>query len=120
MPFYYKIDSSSTEGRRSAQRLLDLQDALEAPDNVPLRTLNDTLLLATWNIRDLGAGKYGGRLKESLYYIAEILSHFDLIAIQEVREDLTALRAIQRILGSNYPKLTSAKETRLRSNCLQG
>ena len=107
MPFYYKIDSSSREGRRSAQRLLDIQDALEAPDNVPPRTLNDTLLLATWNIREFGAGKYGGRLKESFYYIAEILSHFDLIALQEVREDLRALEKVQRILGSNWKFIVS-------------
>ncbi len=102
MPFYYNIDSTTRAGRRSATRLLALRDAIETTDNVPARTLNDTLLLATWNIREFGAGKYGGRLDESFYYIAEIISHFDLVALQEVREDLRALDKVQRILGHNW------------------
>jgi hypothetical protein len=45
---------------------------------------------------------FGWRLEESLYYIAEILSHFDLIAVQEVREDLQALDDVMRILGPGW------------------
>ncbi|MCP6423150.1 hypothetical protein NL463_27980, partial [Klebsiella pneumoniae] len=60
------------------------------------------LLLATWNIREFGGSKYGGRLEESYYYIAEIISKFDLIALQEVRDDLRALNKIMEILGSYW------------------
>lgn len=108
MPFYYSIQKN-TEGRRTAKRLLDLQKLMRQgaglesrPDHsapVPARTLADTLLLATWNIREFDSSKYGQRQKESMFYIAEIISHFDLIAIQEVREDISALDRLRDILG---------------------
>lgn len=60
------------------------------------------LLLATWNIREFGGAKYGGRLADSMYYIAECISRFDLVAVQEVRADLTALRNLLRILGRQW------------------
>ena len=47
---------------------------------------------------------YGERAEECLYYMAEIISHFDLVAVQEVREDLKALDRLRRILGSRYWK----------------
>lgn len=99
MPFYYKIDSESADGRRTAERLLAIRQKF-IDDGVPQRTLNDTLLLATWNIREFDSAAYGDRLEESMYYIAEIISHFDIIAIQEVRENLRALDKIRDILGS--------------------
>lgn len=60
------------------------------------------LLLATWNLANLGAQD-----REERHYrlIAEILSWFDLIAIQECREDLTGLRAIQKALGPGWRAL---------------
>jgi endonuclease/exonuclease/phosphatase family metal-dependent hydrolase len=61
-----------------------------------------TLRLATWNIREFDSDKYGKRLEESLHYIAEILAHFDLIAVQEVREDRRALEEVMRLLGPNW------------------
>jgi exonuclease III len=69
---------------------------------VPKRTVNDTLLLATWNIREFDSPAYGRRIEEALYYIAEIVSHFDLVAIQEVREDLEALDRLRNILGGYW------------------
>ena len=38
-------------------------------------------LLATWNIREFGGTKYGGRINDSFYYIAECISRFDLVAV---------------------------------------
>jgi endonuclease/exonuclease/phosphatase family metal-dependent hydrolase len=61
-----------------------------------------SLLLATWNIREFGGAKYGGRIPDSMYYIAECMSRFDLIAVQEVRADLKALKDIMRLLGSQW------------------
>lgn len=74
---------------------------------IPTRTAMDTLLLATWNIRELDSGKYGYRGDEPYYYIAEILSRFDLIAIQEVRDGLYPLQRLQRMLGSDWSFLVT-------------
>ncbi|MCG8431767.1 MAG: endonuclease/exonuclease/phosphatase family protein [Candidatus Omnitrophica bacterium] len=100
MPFYYRIDPNTAAGKRTAGRLLVLRKQLE--EEVPRRTINDTLLLATWNIREFDSPAYGERLDESFYYIAEIISHFDLVAIQEVRENLKGLDKLRKILGSYW------------------
>ena len=67
---------------------------------MPARTVSGDLLIASWNIREFDSKKEGGRLSDAFYYIAEILSHFDLIAVQEVREDLSALDHVISLLGS--------------------
>lgn len=100
MPFYNKIDPTTTSGKRTLERLLKLREALS--DEIPEKHLDSNLLLATWNIREFGESKYGGRSIEALYYIAEIINRFDLIAIQEVRKDLRAFTDLMSILGSNY------------------
>ncbi len=95
--FYEKIPRNRT-GKRIAGRLLTLKDALEHEEGVPAKN-EHTLLLATWNIREFDSPAYGARTIEPLYYIAEIISHFDLVAIQEVREDLQALEKVRDLLG---------------------
>lgn len=100
MPFYsglWRDEIAAEERARAAERLIALRAQLDA--EVPPRTVSETLLLATWNIRELDSRKYGGRRAESLFYIAEIISRFDLVAVQEVRGDLAALDAVQSILG---------------------
>ena len=98
MPFYYSIRKDSPEEqRRTAEGLLRLREQLGK--SIPRRTVTETLLLATWNLREFDSSKYGFRTSESLHYIAEIISRFDLVAIQEVREDLSALDAVQEMLG---------------------
>lgn len=87
--------------RRCASRLLDMRKRM-----APLRARkNDgNLLLATWNIRDFDSNKFGfgPRLAESFYYIAEIISCFDLVAIQEVDRDLGPLNKVVSILGHEW------------------
>jgi hypothetical protein len=87
--------------KRTAGRLLDLKTHFASDGGVPPKR-PETLLLATWNIREFDSDAYGKRGYEPLYYIAEIISHFDLVAIQEVREDLEALERVQDILGSRW------------------
>ena len=114
VPFYYKLKSENAADRRTAKNLLALQDLFREGDGekeiegemtpdfinkVPVRTHRKTLNLATWNIREFDSSKYGKRTKESLHYIAEIISHFDLVAVQEIREDLSALNEVMWILG---------------------
>lgn len=65
------------------------------------------LRLATWNIREFDSNTYGKRLDESFYYIAEVLAHFDLIAVQEIREDRQALEEVMQLLGSNWRYISS-------------
>lgn len=100
MPFYQNIDTSTVQGKRTIERLLILRDQLKR--EIPQKDLETNLLLATWNIREFGTTKYGGRRQESLYYIAEIISKFDLVAVQEVRKDLQTLKDLMKILGSNW------------------
>ena len=46
--------------------------------------------MGTWNLRNFDDDRfnYGPRLTESLYYITEIISRFDVIAFQEICVDL--------------------------------
>lgn len=77
----------------------------EGGGGVPPKDSDRTLLLATWNLRDFGrpgARGYGERTPEALYYIAAFLSAFDLVAIQEVNEDLDMFHELRRILGRNW------------------
>jgi endonuclease/exonuclease/phosphatase family metal-dependent hydrolase len=88
-------------GKRCAERLLAMRQTLQ-----PLRDRkNDSsLLLATWNLRDFDSNKFGWgyRLPESFYYIAEIIGCFDLVAVQEVNRDLSALNKLLSILGRDW------------------
>ena len=85
--------------RRAAAGLLSLRRKLRK--EIPPRTVEETLLLATWNIREFGRNRmYGARLPESLHYIAEIINHFDLVAVQEVKDNLADLKQLARILGN--------------------
>ena len=58
-----------------------------------------TLLLATWNIANLGAQK---RTPAALELIAHILRRFDLIAVQEVNDNFSAFYRITQRLGPKY------------------
>lgn len=87
--------------KRCATRLLAIRKRL---DSVRKRKSDSSLLLATWNIRDFDSNKFkwGPRLPESFYYIAEMISCFDLVAIQEVNRDLSALEEVMGILGREW------------------
>lgn len=97
MPYYADLETDNLTDQRTAERLLKLKDRLD--DDIPARGL-DNLLLATWNIREFDSASYGYRTRESLLYIAEIISRFDLVAVQEVREELIGLNLLRHFLGS--------------------
>lgn len=98
MPYYYPIKTMRDKETKARvlERLLRLRRQLD--EQVPQKTALDTLLLATWNIREFG----NNRTQESLYYIAEILSRFDLIAIQEVSNDLKGLKAVLKLMEPQW------------------
>lgn len=117
MPYYPSLlDLPEETRKRTTQNLLRLRESLRA--EVPDRTVRDTLLLATWNIRDFGMRRSarGQRLPECYYYIAEILSAFDLVAIQEVGRDLAAFRKVKEILGPSWAYFIADTSGGLRFN----
>lgn len=115
MPVYTAIDGRRTADRRAAQGLLTLKDAFDTL-SLPSRTIADTVMLATWNIREFDSTKYGTRGKESLLYIAEIINRFDVVAVQEVREDLSALHTVMRYLGGWWKYLLTDVTEGTRGN----
>ena len=62
------------------------------------------ILVATWNIANFGAQQ---REDEHHRLIAEILSWFDIAAIQEVRENFAGLDDVVRHMGAPYRMLFS-------------
>lgn len=79
-------------------------------DNKPGRKIpqktNDKLLIATWNIANLGLQN---RQDKEYDIIAEMVSWFDIIALQEVNDNLEGLRSIQQNLSNNYSAIFSDK-----------
>ncbi len=107
MPFYYGLKGFKDADRaRTIGGIRSLREGLQK-SGVPARNLTNTALLATWNIREFDSPKFGERTEESFYYIAEVVSHFDLVAIQEVREDLRALKKLLNILGGWWKYLVT-------------
>ena len=77
--------------------------------DIPGKDSDQHLLLATFNIRDFGKPRnrgFGKRLPESLFYLAEIISRFDIVAVQEVNE-LYDLKAVMEILGVDWDFIAS-------------
>ncbi|MGE0315927.1 MAG: endonuclease/exonuclease/phosphatase family protein [Lautropia sp.] len=100
MPYYTGLkEIKDPEVRaRTVDGLMRLREGLAK--SIPIRTATNTLLLATWNIREFDNAKSGNRDSEAYFYIAEVLSRFDLIAIQELRAGLYPLQRLRRLLGS--------------------
>jgi endonuclease/exonuclease/phosphatase family metal-dependent hydrolase len=100
MPMYWQLKSWKQPDReRAIDRLLALRRHMAR--NVPRRTAYDTLLLATWNVRDFDSNKFGHgpRIAESFHYIAEVIAGFDLVALQEVNEDMRPFEKVMSLLG---------------------
>jgi endonuclease/exonuclease/phosphatase family metal-dependent hydrolase len=92
-----------------AHELALLSDALDG--SIPPKELDRNLIVATWNVRELGnltkkwetgAGDSPKRNVADAHYIAEILSRFDVVAVQEVQGNLEALRLVMRLLGPDF------------------
>jgi endonuclease/exonuclease/phosphatase family metal-dependent hydrolase len=96
-----KFDTDEAGLQRCAERLIALRKALS---EVRQERSDDSLLLATWNIRDFDDNKFGfgPRKPESIYYLAEVISSFDLVAVQEVNRDLGRFRELMDILGGGW------------------
>ncbi len=106
VPDYSVLRSMPTAARR---RTVDGLQRLRSDlaEQVPAKTLDRTMLLATWNIRELDSSKYGWRSEEAYLYLAEVISHLDLVAVQEVREDLQALEHLTSVLGPMWRSIVT-------------
>ena len=78
-----------------AQGLLALQQRIKAA-GIPPSQLDETLNIATWNIREFGKKP---RNRAAIHYIAEILGQFDLIGLVELRDHLTDLGRVPEDTG---------------------
>lgn len=105
MPYYQMLRHSKKikldKKKKIASNLISLRKRIKK--EIPQKDLDEHLLLATWNIRDLGkkGSKQGERDEEDLFYIAEILSTFDIIAVQEVNK-LKDWDTVMKILGREW------------------
>ena len=97
-----------------AEELKLLRDALDV--TIPSKALDKNLIIATWNIRAFGDITEKWKAQESdspkrdfhaLRCIAEIISRFDVIAIQEARSNLKALRYLLQVLGESWGLILS-------------
>lgn len=86
-----------------------LDDALDAA--VPAKRTGSNILVATWNIRALSnltkawttpTDASPKRNFADIHYIAAYLRRFDVIAVQEIRGNLRALRYLMKVLGENW------------------
>jgi endonuclease/exonuclease/phosphatase family metal-dependent hydrolase len=70
----------------------------QATRRIPKPT-NKNVLIATWNLTNFGQQK---RLKGHLQIMAEIIRPFDVVAIQEVADNLSHLDNLMKELGSGW------------------
>lgn len=106
LPDYYAPDAPPV----IQQEMSALIGGLDA--RVPRkRQARRNLLVATWNIRAFGdlTGKWLAEEDDSpkrdwraMLAIAEIVSRFDVIALQEIKRDMTGLRVLAETLGSGW------------------
>ncbi len=64
-----------------------------------------SLIVGSWNIRAFDDGT--PRLDESYHNIAEIISCFDICALQEIKGDLGPLERLRKLLGPSWDYFVS-------------
>ena len=104
-----KVKVTDKPPKKISDELVELRAALDAA--IPAKAVDRNLLIATWNIRSFGnlTEKWESdeddspkRDVHSLLCIAEILSRFDVIALQEVRANIKSLRHTLKLLGPDW------------------
>ncbi|MEZ5308742.1 MAG: endonuclease/exonuclease/phosphatase family protein [Pyrinomonadaceae bacterium] len=104
MPYYnYLKQCKPADRKRIVEGIQRLRREFDRTQ-FPFKKTDRSLILGTWNIRNFDDDRfnYGPRSLEALYYITEIISRFDVLAVQEVCEDVSPLDAIVRYLGRQY------------------
>lgn len=89
---------TKVEKIRTIDNLLLLREYIAK--NIQARKTDKNIILSSWNLKEFGHLK--NRLPESYFYIAEIISNFDLIAVQEIKGGLKDLDIIMKLLGKDW------------------
>lgn len=95
------------------QKVLDNLNCLkkDLDEKIPPKRLDRNLLIASWNIRGFGDLTREWMSKDndsprrdlhSVHCIAEIIRRFDVVAVQEVKANIRALRDTLKVLGSEW------------------
>ena len=101
----------------------DLDRLASALDGVVPAKTTVNLLVATWNLRAFagvtpkwrpGPADSPRRAWDAVAYIAEIVSRFDVVALQEVRRDTSALSRLLELLGPAWRVIASDVTERRR------
>ncbi|MCW4015446.1 MAG: endonuclease/exonuclease/phosphatase family protein [Candidatus Bathyarchaeota archaeon] len=83
----------------------------ELDNEIPEKSVDKNLLVATWNIRGFGGltekwvvadSDSPKRNLHALRCITEIVSRFDVVALQEVKGNIKSLRHMLKALGQNW------------------
>jgi hypothetical protein len=100
----WELEEIGRDVRRKAvvEGINRLKSALET--RIPARKTGKNLLLGTWNLRNFDDNRFksGPRLPESFFYLAEVISAFDIIAIQEICNDIAPLQNLMEMIGGDY------------------
>jgi len=100
------FDKKPEEVRENLQLL-----SKDLDTKIPPKKLDKNLLIASWNIRAFGnlTRKWESTKNDSpkrdlhsVLVIAEIIKRFDVIAVQEVKSNIRALRDTLKVLGNNW------------------
>jgi endonuclease/exonuclease/phosphatase family metal-dependent hydrolase len=92
------------------QKELEILKA-DLDQKIPAKKFDKNLLIATWNLKAFGdlnenfansTGKEPKRDMTALLCIKEIISRFDVIAIQEVKDNIKCLRHLMKLLGTDW------------------
>ncbi|MFJ6636964.1 endonuclease/exonuclease/phosphatase family protein [Streptomyces sp. NPDC091376] len=92
-----------------AARIADWEETLDTL--LPSKTDGANLLIATWNLRAFGGltkawsteeGASPKRNFTDVHLIAAVIRRFDVVAVQEVRGNLRALRHLMKVLGEDW------------------
>ena len=103
--------SASIQDPPPAALMADISSLVGELQSVPAKELDRNLLLATWNIREFGqlarvwnqpSGHKPLRDLHALRCIGEIVARFDIVAIQEVQADISALAELMHWLGPEW------------------
>lgn len=103
----------------------ELASLREELDKIPLKAVDNNVIIATWNIRHFGdlTKKWKSEAKDSpkrdyhsLHCIAEIIKRFDVVALQEVKANIRALRYLLPLLGPDWHLLMSDETKGYRGN----
>ena len=82
----------------TAKGLQFLRERIAAA-KIPSSKLDETINIATWNVRDFGKSP---RQEASIHYIAEIINQFDLVALTELKDNLGDLKRVMHLLGDYW------------------